>query len=64
MGAQDLLSRVLTPNAIAEVSHYEFKMESLNVSPKNLKLPYQKDNPKGIAGLEAIGNSFKVVNLQ
>ena len=48
MGAQDLLSIVLTPDAISEVSQYKSRMESLYVSPKHVKLPPQKDNLKVI----------------
>ena len=39
-------------------------MESLTVSPKHEKLPYQKEELKVITGLEATNNSFKVVNIQ
>ena len=47
-----------------EVSQYEFYMESLTVPPKHVKSTPQDEYLKGIYDLEAIKNTFKVVNIQ
>ena len=39
MGGEDLLTRVLTYDAISEVSQYDFDMENLTVHPKHVTLP-------------------------
>ena len=64
MGAQHILFIVLTTNTITEFSKYKFNMASLTVSRKHVKLPSQKDDLKGIAGLKAIEKIFKVDNIQ
>ena len=63
MGEQNILSIFLTPDLIAEFSQYVFNMKSLTVSPKNVKMPSQKENIKGIEGPKAIKILFKVVNI-
>ena len=64
MGAQDLIHRVLTTHAIMEVSRYDFDMSSLIVTPKHVKLSYQEEELRCIAGLKDIEKPFKVVNIQ
>ena len=64
MGAQYILPRVLTPNATTEVSQNKLITESLNASPKYVKLPPQEKDIKGIAGFKAIENIFRFVNIQ
>ena len=39
-------------------------MESIIVSPKDVKLKSQEDDLKGIAGLKVIKNIFKVINIE
>ena len=48
--AEDLASRLLTDDAISEVSQYEFNTKELLVTPKQLKLPSNEENYTGIAG--------------
>ena len=63
MGEEDIIARVLTSNAVSEASQYNFDMEKISVTPKNIKLPNDEDNHKGISGLEEISNTFKEVNI-
>ena len=62
LGPEDLFYWVLTSDAISEVSQHDFNMEELTVSPKQVKLPRNKDNFKGITGIKTTDNSFKVVD--
>ena len=64
MGAQYILSRVITSNKILQVLQYECQTESLTVAPKHVKLPTQKEDIKGIVGLEAIKKPFEFVKIQ
>ena len=47
-----------------EVSRYDFDMSSLIVTPKHVKLSYQEEELRCIAGLKDIEKPFKVVNIQ
>ena len=49
-----LVSRVLTEDAISNVSHYDFNMEKLTVHLKHATLPNNENQSKGIVGLESI----------
>ena len=62
LGPENLSYLVFTSDAISEVSQHEFNMEELTVSPKQVKLPRNKDNFKGITGIKTTDNPFKVVD--
>ena len=63
IGAEYLISRILTAEVISEVTQYNFDIPYLMVIPHPVKPPYQEDNLEGISGLKSIYNSFKVVNI-
>ena len=48
MGEQDLIPRVLTSNAIMEVSQYEFDVSLLTVSPKHVRLTSPEEDIRSI----------------
>ena len=54
------MPRVLTADAISEVSQYDFDMDKMTVFPKHSKLPSNENESKVILGIESILNPFKV----
>ena len=46
------MPRVLTADAISEVSQYDFDMEKMTVFPKHFKLPSNEKKSKGIIGID------------
>ena len=63
LGAEDMATRVMTVHAISEATQYNFNTEYLIVPPKHVRLPSNKENLAGIAGLENMSNPFKTVNI-
>ena len=63
MGDKDLSYQPLTSGVIYKVRQHEFNMEELTVSPKHAKTPKNEYDCRGISGIKAKENPFKVSNI-
>ena len=51
LGAEKLITRILTLDTIPEISQYDFDMENMTVHPMHVKPPNNEKESKDIAGL-------------
>ena len=63
MGSEHPIPFVFASYTILEVSQYDFDMENFTVTTYHIKLPNNEIYYKSIAGLEAMANPFKVLNI-
>ena len=62
MGAENLITRILTSDAILEVRQYNFEMEKITVHPRHVTLPNNENESKGIAGFKSIEIHLKSIS--
>ena len=64
MEVDNLIYQVLTSDDISEVIQYNFYLDKFTVSTRQFEMTKNEDDWKGISGIYAISNTFKVMKIK